>query len=182
MAKFNKVQKKRTLNGIHVKQKKTGANEYKKEKIIGGDTQNGDQDSAIVVKTSDSTTQKEEEVDFSQADSSETLNGDSKTQNGAIENHSKGKKTNKKKCKWRENLKKKKMRASGVIPVSNSPTKRALEDDHEASGPAKRKKVENGIEMENGTSADSSASKPKEPAKMGKQYSSNWMQLKMVRS
>lgn len=176
MAKFNKVQKKRTQNGKHFHQEKTKASQFKKVKFKGGNTQNGNQTNADI-KSPDSMIRKTQEVHLSETDASETLNGDGKTQNGAIENHSKEKKTSKKKCKWRENLKKKKMRANGSIPVANTTTKRTLEDDHEASGTLKRKK-EDGIQ--NGSTADSSASNPKEPVKTGKQFSSNWMQLKMI--
>ncbi|XP_037778547.1 RNA exonuclease 4-like [Penaeus monodon] len=178
MAKFNKVQKKRTQNGMHFHQAKTQANQFRKVKFKGEYTRNGNQTNAVDIQSSDSMTRKTKEVNLSQENSSETFNGDDKTQNGQIENHSKEKKANKRKCKWRENLKKKKMKANGSIPVTEAPTKRTLDDDCEASGPMKWKKEEDGIQ--NGSTADSSASIPKEPARMGKQFSSNWMQLKTI--
>ncbi|XP_063585365.1 uncharacterized protein LOC134762748 [Penaeus indicus] len=177
MAKFNKVQKKRTQNGMHFHQAKTEANQFKKVKFKGQYTQNGDQTNGVDTKSSDSMMRQTEEVHLSPKNSSETSNGEDRTRNGETGNHSKEKKANKKKCKWRENLKKKKMRANGIIPVAGAPAKRALEEGHEASGPMKRRREEDGTQ--NGSAADGSASDPKEPAKVGKQFSSNWMQLKM---
>ncbi|XP_047488805.1 RNA exonuclease 4-like [Penaeus chinensis] len=177
MAKFNMVQKKRTQNGMHSHQAKTEANQFKKVKFKGEYTQNGNQTNGVDMKSSDST-RRTKEVDLSPEKPSETSNGNDKTQNGETGNHSKEKKANKKKCKWRENLKKKKMRANGSIPVADAPAKRALEEGHEASGPMKRRREEDGTQ--NGSAAESSASSPKEPAKKGKQFSSNWMQLKTI--